>query len=158
MATVLHTTTEQIRAALGVSQRDIEDASMLDLDLETLILIEMDKVYSDHAAAVAAGAAPSATDAEKKLAKTIKLFCAYQGAVFLLPGLQHLVAQKVSDGDAEMQRFMKDDLEKTKDQITGMRDYLRAQLNPTTYGTAGALVSPLVSAVPDYDPVTNSGA
>lgn len=158
MAAVLHTTTQQIRAVLGITDREIEDVQMTDLDLETLIEIEVDRVYPTHAAAVAAGDAGGATDAEKKLSKTVKLFCAYQGAVFLLPGLQNLIVQKVTDGDAEMQRFMKDDLDKTKEQITGMRDYLRATLNPTEYGTSASIIVPIVAALPDYDPVTNEGS
>ena len=78
--------------------------------------------------------------------------------MFLLPGLQNLIVQKVTDGDAEMQRFMKDDLDKTKEQITGMRDYLRATLNPTEYGTSASIIVPIVAALPDYDPVTNEGS
>ena len=76
MAAVLHTTTQQIRAVLGITDREIEDVQMTDLDLETLIEIEVDRVYPTHAAAVAAGDAGGATDAEKKLSKTVKLFCA----------------------------------------------------------------------------------
>lgn len=158
MAAVLHTTTQQIRAVLGVTDREIEDVQMTDLDLATLIEIEADRVYADHAAAVTAGEAGGATDAEKKLCKTIKLFCAYQGAVFLLPGLQNLIVQKITDGDAEMQRFAKDDLAKTKDEITGMRDYLRATLNPADFGTTASVIAPVVAALPTYDPVTNAGS
>lgn len=152
--TPFYTSYDAIRAALGVTSNEITDAQLSDLNIEDLIMIELDQVYADHAVAKTTAESNYATDAEVKLWQKIKLFCQYQGAVFLLPALQTLVAQRVSDSQVTMERFMPEELEKTENKIIGMRDWLRAQLN-TDYATSALAVSPVISAVPDYDPVTN---
>ena len=157
MAAVFYTTSEAVRAAIGVSIREIPDATLLDLDLETQLELEADVVYPTHAALKAAIEALTATSDQIKTWKYLKLFCQYQATVFLLPGLQNLLAQKLTDGDVEMQRFMKDSLIETEDKLTALRDKYRSLLNPTDYPTTG-FVNPLIAATPDYDPVTNEGA
>lgn len=155
----LYTTTEAIRAALGVTDKDVSDSQLTDLNLTDQLSLELDDVYPDHAAAKTAAEDVSPSAAEVRVFKIIKLFCQYQGAVFTLPGYQNLIAQKISDGGFEMQRFVKDDIEKTRAEITGMRDkykaLLAAELDSTDLQTPFTV---LAVAVPNYDPVTNEGA
>lgn len=153
MADVLYTTTDQIRAVMGFTEVNLPDKTLVDHDLATLIEIELDLVYSAHAVAIAA-AESTPTTAELKLGNRIRLFCAYQGAVFTLPGLQMIAAQKMTDGDAEYQLFEKDNLERTEAKLIAMRDYLAGVLNPTDYGDTAGLYNQISSAVPAYDPVT----
>jgi hypothetical protein len=64
----------------------------------------------------------------------------------------------MTDGDTEMQRFSKDDLENTRNRITAVRDSLRSILSPTSYSLANMLISPILAVPPSYDPVTNEGS
>ncbi len=157
MAAVFYTTSEAVRAAIGVSIREIPDATLLDLDLETQLELEADLVYPTHVTLKTAIDGLAATSEQIKTWKYLKLFCQYQGAVFMLPGLQLYLAQKITDGDVEMQRFMKDSLAETEDKILGLRDKYRSLLNPTDFPATG-FIAPLIIATPDYDPVTNEGA
>ena len=54
MADILYTTTDQIRAVMGFTEVNLPDKTLVDHDLATLIEIELDLVYSAHAAAIAA--------------------------------------------------------------------------------------------------------
>lgn len=155
---VLYTTTEAIRAALGVTVKDVSDSQLTDLNLTDQLSLELDAVYPDHAAAKTAAEDVSPSAAEVRVFKIIKLFCQYQGAVFTLPGYQNLIAQKVSDGGFEMQRFVKDDIEKTKVEILSMRDKYKSLLELELDSTdTQAPYAVLVVAVPNYDPVTDEG-
>jgi len=151
---ILYTSTEAIRACLGVSARELDDAQITDLRMSDQLLESLEDVLSTHVAAAAAGEAVGATDAEVTVLRRLRLYCQYEAAVLLLPQLQTLLVQKISDGDAEMQRFSKDDLERTKDQITAMRNHYRGKLNADF--VSEAFVLPTILAVsPTYDPVTD---
>lgn len=155
---VLHTTTQAIRASLGVTDKDVSDSQLTDLGLVEQLELELEEVYPDHVAAKAAAEDVGATATQIRVFKLVKLFCQYQAAVFALPGFQNLIAQKISDGGFEMQRFMKDDIGKTVSEIQGMRDKYKALLQTVVDSTnVPAPFTVMVVAVPSYDPVTDEG-
>lgn len=154
---ILYSDISGVRAVLGLTEREVPTSSVSALDLETLVELELDIVYPSHVSVKLAVEDASATVEQQKIYKLLRLFCSYQGAVFLLPQLQMLVAQAISDGDAEVRRFSVNDLEVTKAQIRGRLQDVKEKLNPEISGNSG-LVSPLLAVQPDYDPVTNEGA
>lgn len=159
MATVLYTTTEAIRAAIGVTDKEVEDVQITDLNTADQIEFSLETVYPDHAAlAVAQGGSP--TPEQIRLFKLLKLYCQYEGAVICLMAGQHLLAQKITDGDAEMQRFNKDNMQDTLNQIKSLRDRYRGMLSVgVVTPTVTMATLPLLTAVsPGYDPVTNEGS
>lgn len=158
MATVLYTTTDAIRGAIGVTGKEIEDAQITDLSMADQLEISLETVYPDHVA-LAAAQSGSPTSEQVRLFKILKLFCMYEAAVICFTAAQQLLAQKITDGDAEMQRFDKDDLEKTKANIMGMRDKYRAMLaGDTTPVVTMASLAVVTAVTPTYDPVTNAGS
>ncbi len=157
MSSIFYTTTEAIRAVLGVTDVEVEETQILNLGIDTQLELETDVVYSDHATVKAAVDANTATTDQQRVWKILQLFCQYQAAVFMLPGIQLLVAQKITDGDFEMQRFMKDSLQETEAKITELRDKYRGLLNPTAYGSGALVHNPMMLATPTYNPVTGEG-
>lgn len=154
-----YTTTEAVRAAIGLTINELSDQQLVDLGLEDQLSVELDIVYPAHATAKTAAEAGGATAAQVRTWKVIKLFVQYQGACFVLPGLQNFSAQKFTDGGFEMQRFGKDDIDKTKAEVMGMRDKYKAILaeilDPTNTVTP---LTPIMTVTPTFDPVTNVGA
>lgn len=155
---ILYSNIEATRAALGLSPRELPLENVQALDLTTLVELELDVVYPSHAALSVAVEAGTADSQQQKIFNLLKLFCAYQGAVFLLPQLQMLVVQQVSDGDAENRRFSPDDLEVTKDQIRGRLTDIKQKLNPELFTASAFFVNPVIGVQPTFDPVTNEGA
>lgn len=155
MAAILYTTTEAVRAALGVTAREIEDAQITDLGIVDQLELDLVNTYPTHETLKAAIDGNTATDAEKLVWKRLKLYLQYLAAYIVAVALQNLVAQKVTDGDAEMQRFMKDNLSGTIERIEGMKDKYLAELNPDAVVT-GADFPMLAIAIPDRDPVTEA--
>lgn len=153
---ILYSDISAVRSVLGLSEKELPIENVQGLDLQTLVELEIDLVYPDHAVIFSAVGDDSATSQQQKIFRILKLFCAYQAAVFLLPQFQLLVVQQVSDGDAENRRFSPNDLETTKAQIRGRLSSIRETLNPESY-TVTAVI-PILAATPSYDPVTNEGA
>ena len=146
----LYTDTDAIRAALGVSDIELEDSSILNLGMEDQLFLWMEDNYPAHATTWA-------LDPSDALRRTLKLLTMYQGAVFMLPQLQMIAAQKITDSDTEMQRFNKDDLELTSAKVMEMRDLYWGRLSPesTTPTDTNGFLFAFVS--PSYDPVTDEG-
>jgi hypothetical protein len=117
--------------------------------------IELDTVYAGHAALKVKIDAGTATTNEKATWKRLQIYVQYQAAVFLLPGLQNLTAQKVTDGDAEMQRFQRDSLQETIDRILGQRDKYLGLVNPALVPD-GAAFAVLSLVTPARDPVVDA--
>lgn len=155
MSATLYTTTENIRAALGVSDRELSETVMLGLQLDLQLETALDIFVPTHAAIALAGAGAAEGSPEKKLWNQLQLLAQYEGAVILLDNLQLWSAQKISDGDAEMQRFSKDDLETLRINITERRNFYAGRVNAELLVTAP--MQHLTRAAPGYDPVTNEG-
>src|SRR5690606_3702207 len=150
---VLYTTTDAIRATLGLTRREQYVFQITDLEIGELLLIDLTTDYPDHLALAAAIKNGTATDEEIATWTILCQYTKYQAATYLLPQLQMLVTQRISDGDVEVTRFGPD-LQATIDRILGMRDKFLALLNPDLAGTYWPLL-PVAVVTPDYDPVVN---
>lgn len=149
----LYTTADAVRATLGLTERELYDKQIVDLEVDELLRIELHTVYPDHEALKAAVGDGTATPEELHVWRILQQYVKYEVAVQLLPQFQMLVAQKVSDGDAEVSRFT-DDLQDTIDRILAKRDQYLTMLNPDAVLT-GASASPFSLVQPTYDPVTD---
>lgn len=154
MAAVLYTTTNSIRAAIGVVAEEVTDDAIVDLMVEDQLLVYLARNVPDHAAIAAAGTAPSPTDAEKAKYRSLRLLAMYAAAVFILQAGQYLLAQTLTDGGTTMSRFSKDDLFTTLARMEAQRDYYLGTItDPAGTGTS-VPVPALVTVQPSYDPVT----
>lgn len=151
MAAVLYTTTDAIRAALGLTVRDLKDAQIEDLRAALQLELDLAAWLPDHAAVRAAGQAPAATDEEVRRSATLELWCQYAGALLVANGLHMLAAQRISDGAMEMQRFPNEDLSQTRKHLQRLASRYKLQLT----GGQSALSLFGVSA-PSVDPVTGA--
>ncbi len=156
MSDTLYTTTENIRAALGVSDKELSETMMQGLQLDLQLEASLDILVPTHAAIQTAGAAAAVGTPEKKLWNQLQLLAQYEGALILLDSLQLWAAQKISDGDAEMQRFAKDDLETLRINITDRRNFYAGLVNAELL-LVTAPMQHLTRAAPSYDPVINEG-
>lgn len=154
---IMYTTSNAIRACIGVTDKELSDAQLTDLNLGTQLSLDLDEVYPDHATAKTEGEAGGATALQLKTWNLIKMYSQYQGAAFMLPGLQNLIPQKLADAGFEMQRFTKDNLDKTKAEILGMRDKYRSAIAELLGETPYEAYSVLVRVTPTYNPVTSDG-
>lgn len=156
MTTILYTSSDSIRAAIGVTEREISDSTLTGLNLSDQLELALDSVYPDHTALAQNQSRP----ADAKLYKVLTLYCQYQGALLVAPSYQMLLVKKISDGDASNERF-EDDLENTLNRLAAVRDrYARILQDAANGDSAPATASaPLpVFSAPSYDPVTNEGA
>lgn len=151
MTPILYTDTDAVRAALGVTEREVSDSQIVNLQVADHLSIELETVYSAHATLKAAIDANTATAEQKSLYNKLRLFCQYEAAVLLTSNLQMWAFQRVSDGDAEAHRFMPEDLDKTIDRISGLRDKYKALVNPELMENVGFANLVLVAVSPDRD-------
>lgn len=159
MATpALYTNTDAIRAALGVTENEIGDSQIINLAIPDQLLFSLESVYADHVALKAVIDNNTATDAQKRLWMALTLFCQYEAAYIMCAQLQMLTAQKITDGDAEMQRFQKDNLEETISRILQHRNrYMTVLIGGGAVPPAPVVLSHFSTVQPAYDPVTNTG-
>lgn len=158
MVNVMYITSDNIRAALGLSEVELSDVEITNLLIEDQLTVDLSDVYPDHVALKAAIDGGSPTPDETRLFTVLKLWMTYQGAVYLLPELQLIAAQKITDSSTEMQRFVPNNIQDTKDQIIGQRDKYQAILQ-TAAGieTAANTAYPLMGvSSPTYDPVAGA--
>lgn len=154
MAALLYTTTQAVRASLGVSDIELTDVQITDLGVVSQLTLDLVEVFPDHAT-LAAIPEQDRTAEETLNFIRLGLYSQYQVAVYLLPAIQLWAVQKLSDGDAEQTRFMPANLQDTIDRITGLRDKYAGQLNPDLV-INGAAFNVFTLVQPAYDPVTNT--
>lgn len=155
---VLYTTTDAIRAALGVTDREVKDNQITDLGVEDMVEIELKTVYPNHAALKQKIDDITATPEEKFTWSILLQYVKYEAAAFMLPQFQTLIVQKISDGDAEMSRFQATNLQDTINRILTMRDKYRGMLQIEGGEFPREALSLFSVVSPTYDPVTNEGA
>lgn len=156
MLPILYTDTDKVRASLGLTDREVSDAQITDANVELQLKVDLQDVYPDHAAVNSAAAGVGATENDKFLNSVLILYCQYQVCIYVIAAFQMLTVQKLSDGDFEMSRFQRDNLQQTVDRITALRDKYRKMLRDSVTGITTNL-SHISVASPSYDPVLDTG-
>lgn len=142
------TTTEAIRATLGISADtlELEDQVFEDLEIEDALEIELNVWLPSPVLTMFS----SATADQMKL---LKQAARYTGALLLLPQLLTMTASKQSDGQNEFQRQDRDVLQLKKELEGKLSQYKNLLLDALsvvsvkTYTLFGR-------ASPDFDPIT----
>ena len=150
-----------VRAALGVSEDDLEDET-LELDLYADMLeVEFEDVSATFMATYeTAKGASSPTEAQARFLKATRLFATYAIAKHLTASLPLFAAKDVTDSKASVTRFdspYRDTVKSVLDQYGRLRNRLATALAalaaPTTLSVAKTYFS-VVS--PATDPITGS--
>lgn len=154
MATpILYTTTNAIRAAIGVTEKEVPNEAFVDLTIEDQLVIYLNRVFPGYVALASAIQGGSPTDDQKAQWRSLKLVCTYESAYLMLQGGQYLLSQQIESGGVKTTRFAKDDLETTIARMAAMRDeYLGILLDDDTLNGVD-FVSPMIGVSPGYDPV-----
>ncbi len=151
-----YTTTEAVRACLGVDDNDCGDAVMVDSLLDVELTVNLDSWLPTHAALFAAGTATGAVTAAVRQANLIKLYAQWWCAKELA-ARQLLAPQLSTDGKARLDRF-KVDLEmveaKAYARCAQYQNLLRESVAETTATAAG--LNLVLVAQPGADPITTS--
>ncbi len=147
------TTTEAIRALLGISEsgHELDDQVFTDLDIETELTFSLDLWLTEAAATDVNTVLLTGTI---KAVSALSLCAKYLGALLLIPSLSSATAKMLSDGQDEFQRQDRDFLQMSKDFQAKLGMYQAALLsalavtaNTTTFAVMGR-------AIPNFDPVT----
>jgi hypothetical protein len=147
-----YTTTEKVRAALGVTDNEVLN-EFFNQDLGTALELDLLDWYPDHAAVWAAYKAPVASVPERRAGMALQLFsmwfCTAEIAMLWLA-----MPQRISDSKDDMRRFVDVDLKAIVENAKNKRDTYHDQLllldDPdTVFG-----YTQMGSASPGYDPVT----
>lgn len=163
MALVDFTSHDDIRAALGVSEDEIEDATISLPLYENNLAVELDEIdldlATDHATVKAL---VTKTDAQNRFLRAAQLFATYAVAKQLTASLPLFSPKEISDGKASMVRFAqnpyKDTIAEVLRQYQANRVRLEkayADINATTAAPTTVLPYLTVSS-PDSDPVTGT--
>lgn len=153
--TLLYTDSDKVRGALGLTVQDVADAQICGANIEARLKEDLDGWLPTHAAIQTAGRASTATDAQKRTWLQLQLYSQFRAASFFTPILATLVAQKIADGQMEMQRFSNAKLQEINDDMRAQADHYQELLAPSL-SDDGVGFSPLGISVPGSDPVTNT--
>ncbi len=153
-AAILYTNSDRVRAVLGLSDVELPDSVLENLDCYERLELDLEDVYEDHVALKATIDTGTPTTDELRTWKILVLYSSYRVATFCLPQLQLIVDKRRSDGDFEGDRFGTN-LDKLSHDISAEADKLKALIDPDLVTFS---VSPLSAVTPGYDPVTNEGS
>jgi len=162
MSITTYTTYDEVRAALGVSTDEIEDATLelgvygMGLDMD---LMEVNAGVPAAFATVRSIATPDRTPVQQALFQTVKLFATYAVAKQLASGLAMFAPKDISDGKATVSRFAdspyRDTVSHIGQQYGLNRDRLKLAYATLTGGASDATSQSMLRiSSPLLDPVT----
>lgn len=135
------TTTEAVRAALGVDDTEVSDAFLLDQNMNLQLDHDLDQWYADRSAL---------TEIQERGLRLYSMwFCAT-----LVADMWLALPQRISDGKVDLRRFTELDLAELQARAAQKRDYYKGLLDPAPAATN--LYPHVAAASPDYDPVSNT--
>ena len=158
-ALTIYTTTGAVRAALGVTDNEISDASMSAQGLDLALLADLSSWFPTHEDKFSDSLDPaddySAPQTEIATYSYLKLysmwFCAHT-----LAGMPLSFLKSTSDGKAEVKR-MQVDLDAIAATAKKNMDFYKEKLQTIVKGEAVTEAAPLMAGVsPAYDPVTGT--
>lgn len=157
-------TYNDVRAALGVSVEELEDAT---IGLELYESAVDEDVLSVHSGlpgiyvGIMETVEADRTPQEQRLYKLTRLFATYSAARVVGQSLPMFGPKSISDGKATMSRFAdspyKDLLDRLDEQYASTRDRLLNVLDEFLSASTPEIFLPVFSAVSsDYDPITGT--
>lgn len=152
------TTCSQVRAALGVSETELPDETILQPMYLTQLKEELYSISSSMLTDIEA-AKLSQTPQSKRLVELTALYATLQVAYSLRGALHNFAPRMISDGKATMQRFIdpvKEVVEALRDDLISSRTRLQSAYDSYKGSTrsTGVTFTGLVGARNSYDPVT----
>lgn len=142
---ILYTTSDAIRAAIGIDEDDLSDAIVAGQFLDLLMMEGLQDVMPDY---------ETQADASDTVLNRLKLWCTYFGALSLVSDAQLGIPMKIQANTDAMQRFQID-FEKLKENLAAKVAWVEAKLNPD-FSNAVSRPQLIGAAAPDYDPIVGA--
>ncbi len=146
---LIRTTHDEVRAVLGVSNEELEDAT-LDLKVFTdqleFELSDIDEGLPATLTAIAALAEGARTAAQQKVFVVANMFSAYAYGKVLLTSLPMFSPKRITDGRAEFERFL-DPFNDVRDGVSAGYTGLRVRLQNALASLDNAYSAPTTSRV-----------
>jgi len=149
------TDTDEIRAVIGASVRDLKDTDITAYSPDDDLRADLLSWVPTYQTIIAEGTGGSpTTDQELKYLK-LKLYAKYFISWLVASAGQNSLPQKVSDGSNEMARFTTETLKDLLDRIEGLKLKVKSELEELLDPTSTNTYSHFSTASPSYDPVIN---
>lgn len=142
---ILYTTTEAIRATLGIDVNDTPDELINNRNFELLLLERLDVILPNH---------EDASDADESVLRRLTLWSQYYCALELIRDATLGIPAKIQANTDSVQRF-NIDFKALEINLANRVATLEAALNPAMFGLSIA-PSLMGLAKPDYDPITGA--
>ena len=158
MALIVYTTYASVRAALGVSDEDIEDATLaLDLYADYLTQELEDISLTLESTFISTSMLVSPSAEQTRFLTATRLFATFAVAKQLTAALPLFSAKQISDGKATVQRFdnpYRDTIKNVLEQYDRTRNRLISALAALGTSTTASVTKSYFSVVsPDTDPI-----
>lgn len=159
MSITAYTTFADVRAVLGVSEKDLSDSTLSLAWYSDTLDEELEEVSTNLVATfLAATSAVTPSEDQKRLMRAVRIFAAAAVARTATAAIRLAAPQQVTDGKAAMTRFSDPIKELTKDveaKYLAARDKVAAALSAIISTGSGGGQRPWFSVVsPSSDPVT----
>lgn len=153
------TSTEAIRATIGASTEDLSDSNILESDIEAELQVNLLEWLPAYDTIRDAGVVTGSSDAETLAYQHLQLYSKYFCADIVNRASNFAMAQMISDGENEVQRFQDNQWERLTDSIrrrmavhrkyliTYAKSVLSGADETTSYSQFG-------KATPAFDPIT----
>ena len=155
-----YATYDEIRAVLGVSDEELEDATLALPMYEKLLNMELLDISEDLPTLYASITAnPAATAQEKKLLDVVSVFSAFAISKHLLTSLPLFAPKRITDGRAETDRVT-DPFEDVRQGVNSMYSTLKTRIQKllellgTATATAATRIYATVAGLA-VNPITN---
>jgi hypothetical protein len=150
-AVTKYTDTSRIRAAIGITDKDMSDKSMTDINLDDRLLSELAEWLPTHATVYTDGTAGTPTAVQLTDYRNLKLYSNYYCASCL--DLRLAVVSTIGDGKNIMKRFEGVDFDELSAKMTDQAAIYRKRLELSINATAEQALGLIGLSVPTYDPV-----
>ncbi len=146
MAQLSYTTTDAIRAAIGLTVDEVPDQMLQNQGLEKEINLDLDSWLPGHSSLTTEPAV-----------SYLSLYAQWYAAEQVLKQMLLAIPQMIGDGKSEMRRFLNMKVEELYPKASEKRALYKRLLEQDQSIQQDLGVPTLMSASrPDYDPVTNS--
>ena len=148
-----YSTTDAVRACLGVTDNEMSDTMLLDMGLSIAVLIDLESFLADHSNRWLAAKGASPTADQINIGRNLELYCNWTGAAHAIKAYL-AIPQEISDGKASIKRFSTDSPKRALLEANNMSNRYKTALEGLTGTTAYSAASPMGAASPSYDPIT----
>jgi len=158
MQPIWYTDTDKIRSVLGVSQKELDDARIIDRDLGKELRLDLLKWIPTHAALYTDGTSSGASEEALSISDALVLYSTYFCSLLTVKALKLIALHDISDGKNSMSRFATMDWQALQIDLQERVAFYKSLLSDLTApsATAVAAYNPFTAVGLAVDPVTST--